>query len=950
MTQPDKLAQVVADASAGRLARAAPETPDDARFKSLPLPQQIAEQEIDARYPDEVRAYHVAAGQFVDLSPETAEEGFRAGHLRFDKDQELHVQLADGGTGTVDAADLGPILDSGGQLISPRQARDAQLARKYGGAAGTLGAGALGVASGLTGGISDELLGFGGGEATEAARFLKEQHPLAAGLGEGAGLVGGALLNPEAGLGKLAESGAERAVGTGATSFMGRLAQRGIAAGARGAAEAAQLAHTEAVSEEALGAPPLTAEKYWASLGEAALFGAALGAPSPLVEAGVRGVTGLAAKSFGFMAKGIGKAYARAASGIAGGGEDIIREAGIQNTSAEARALRKDLLEIDKVRDSTAREVREHVDTMLKGTDALTEEAKGGLKREYVRAAVAKGEPEAVARHSADTIASARGEVQAMLADADTFGQKQLLTRMDSELGRYESRIAAAGKAGDNAEQFALIDDAKRAVGRWTRATKQTSIRAASDPITLRQAQATYERLDGLYEGLRANLENEGVWGKAAADQKAINAAWSEHIAADKQFRSAVATVVGEERFGGKIYGADPQKITAYVSGLTNPDKDLIHQAFGKYTKAARDLAKAVGESYDLPPAKAAQVQAVVSASAAADKTLAKAGERLAKVNQLRALLAAEGHGAGPVVHGAIGAALVSGHPVGAALGLMSSALTSPGKSILRLAQLEHMAASFDQKMGGRVRAFLARDAEATERRPLHAVQRARQGQRARAASVAAAEAAAVRQEYARRAGAVRQWQENPAVLQARIADHVQTLQQDAPQVARALVSVAARASAFLASKLPQPAKADPLFGKEGAPSASEQAKFLRYARAVEDPASVAEDLARGRVSYEGVEALRAVYPSVYAELRGGVMRELSARKGLSYQQRVQLGVLFDVTAAPSMAPESVKAAQAMYATPPEKAPAPGKAAGKPLPVARSTPTPEQRLEQPQSS
>lgn len=969
MTQPDKLAQAVAESR--KLTPAAPTTEDEARFASLPLPQQIAEQTLEAKYPDQVRGYHTAEGAFVDLPPDAAEEAFRKGNLRFDRDQEMHVQLADGRTGTVSASELGETLDQGGSLISARQARDAQLARSYGGVAGALGAGALGAGTGLTGGITDELVGFGGAEASEAARFMKERHPLASGIGQAGGMIAGALLAPGSGLGEAAEQGAARIAGTGATSFAGRVAQRAAAMGARGAAEGIQMAHAEAVSEEALGAPPLTAEKYWASLGEQALFGAGLGAGGALVgevlgagkraiadrlarraeeraaTASAEDVEALAAKSFGYVPKGLGEAYVRASSALAGGGEDIIREAGVQNQSAAAKAIRKDLLHVDEVRSAASREIREHVDTMLKGTDALTDEAKGGLKREYIRGAVERGNEEAVARHSADTIASARAEIGGMLADAETFGQERLLARVDSELARYEKQIAAAAKAGDNAEQFALLDDAKRAVGRWTRATKATSIRSAAEPITLRQALATHEKLDGLYEGLRANLENEGVWGKAAADQRAINAAWSEQIAADKQFRGALATVVGEERFGGKIYGADPQKIAAYVAGLTNPEKDLVHQAVGRYTKSTKELARAVGDRYDLPAGKVAQVRAVVGAAEATDKTLAKAGERLAYANQLKALVDKESHGAAAVVHGLAGAALLEGHTFGAiagmALGAMTSAVTKPGHSILRLAQLESQMARVDRAIGGSVTRFLERGAEGAAR-PLHAVRRYRQADRAREATLAASE---VRQEYARRAAAVRQWQENPDVLRARVGEHVDDLHAHAPAVARELTAVAGRAAAFLASKLPSPPKADTLLGTEGVPSASEQSRFLRYVRAVERPQSVAEDLAHGRVSYEGVEALRAVYPNLYDEMRGGVMRALADHTGrITYQQRVQLGVLFDVAAAPSLSPESVKVAQATYATPPAKSPGPGKAAGKPLPQAKSAKTPEQQLEQ----
>lgn len=910
---------------------------------------------LKRQYPETVRGLHTKSNTFVDVPPEVAERAFRGGHLQVDANTEYHVKLADGRIGTVPGSSLGSALDDGATMVSPRAARDAELARKYGASGGAAAATGLGFGEGLTSNFTD--VGLSPSEA-EAQDYINKKHPLAHGVGVGFGVAGQAAVTGAGGLVEDAASAGMRTLGAGA-----RLS-RYAGTAAREAVAGAQMAHTEAISEEALGNPELTAEKYWGSLAEGALYGGALGVAGTaahealgaiakgtgqaiarrLAPATASDVDAVAQKTFGFVPEGIGEAYVKASSAAAGGGEQIIREAGIQNQSAAGRALRKDLLNIDEVRDTAARDVRAHVDTMLRGTEDLTEEAKGALKREYVRGAVKADDPAAIAKHSADTIASARSEIGSLLGDTDTYGQTAMLKRMDAELGRYEKQIATAAKAGDVGEQFALLDDAKRAVGRWTRATKQTSMRAAPDPVQLRQAQATYGKLESLYEGLRGNLENESVWGKAAADQRAINSAWTEQIAADKQFRGALATVVGEEKFGGKIYGADPSKITAYVSGLTNPDKDLVHQAVGRYTKATRDLAGALGEAYDLPAAKVAQVAKVVEASHAADKTLAEVGQKLSKANQLKALLDAEGESHGAL---ALAGGLVGGR-TGAALGALIEGVGKPGKSIMRLAQLEHMTQRFDGAIGKHVRAWLARGQKAAEGAP--APKPARLPRGGSPYRIAATEANAVRQQYAQRAARIVDWRRDPELVARQVAEHVSQLNPHAPKTAQAVSRVATAAALFLAQKLPQTPARDPLFGKSGTPSEAAMSKFLRYARAVENPQGVFEDLAKGRITSEQVEAIQAVYPQVYEELRGGVIRELAQGDrgaSMTYQQRVQLGLLFDVEAAPSMAPDAAKHAQAVYSAPPAKPQGGGGGGkGKPMSLSRSVATPAERVEQ----
>lgn len=138
------------------------------------------------------------------------------------------------------------------------------------------------------------------------------------------------------------------------------------------------------------------------------------------------------------------------------------------------------------------------------------------------------------------------------------------------------------------------------------------------------------------------------------------------------------------------------------------------------------------------------------------------------------------------------------------------------------------------------------------------------------------------------------------------------------PDVRLSVMATADRAMSFLGSKLPPaPQSMDPLqsrFEKPRDPSPEQIAKFNRYFRAVEDPVSVLDDLAAGRITTEGVEALRAVYPKTYALLQHHVMEQVSeAPRKLTYQQQLQIGYLLGVPATPLAEPRIMALVQQVY-------------------------------------
>lgn len=120
-------------------------------------------------------------------------------------------------------------------------------------------------------------------------------------------------------------------------------------------------------------------------------------------------------------------------------------------------------------------------------------------------------------------------------------------------------------------------------------------------------------------------------------------------------------------------------------------------------------------------------------------------------------------------------------------------------------------------------------------------------------------------------------------------------LQGAAPVTSAMLVAAAVNAARFLDSKLPKNPQAGlpPAVAVPWQPSAADIDKFNRYKEAVDSPAKALKNIAAGYVAPEQVEALKVVYPSIYAELQQKIGEKLATwKKPLSYTQKAGLTAL----------------------------------------------------------
>jgi hypothetical protein len=192
----------------------------------------------------------------------------------------------------------------------------------------------------------------------------------------------------------------------------------------------------------------------------------------------------------------------------------------------------------------------------------------------------------------------------------------------------------------------------------------------------------------------------------------------------------------------------------------------------------------------------------------------------------------------------------------------------------------------------------------------------------------------------------VEELQANPAEATMRVTQALEPLARVSPEAGTAASLTALKGLAYLASRLPS-SRTDPYSLTPGAApkrrpiSGLERAAFLRSAEAVNDPLVVLAHAEKGTLSREHVEAVKAVYPETFAELRAQVLTATMQRTTpLPYATRVQIGLLMDGPTDPTMTPAFLRAAASNYSAPaPEHPPGQQKEINVPLRLADSTQT-----------
>lgn len=765
----------------------------------------------------------------------------------------------------------------------------------------------------------------------EGARERAQHNPDAAMAGRVVGEVAGAV----------ASGGASALKGVAGAAL------EGAAMGAQQSAEDAYIHDTE-----------LTRDKVIAGAGLGALFGGGValgvkGASRLWSRRGSRGATpfdsprsrqlpgkgayreaapeydALAQRALGDVpqAPGVGAAIRDIAeqgqSAVAGVERQTLRESGALRWDKRAKRKRDLWYRRDEIMEGATADLTADLERLNKASRSVSDEVVDvRLKRSHVAKRI-QGD-------SAQQVSATRGQLDRVRAaldeiadDADEiYGNKKLAKHAKKAFAQIE---APAHVSANPAESFIALDRAKRLLQKNVVRLRKAAARqqGTGDVWASMESRAMADRLDGVQESTRQLLMDGQVWGKAADDQRAINAAWENFFDEDRHatFSKNIMQRLGVDYESGFAnYRADPAKVSAWVKKLGRQEGAFVDDAIRQHVDDVQRLSDVIESSFDINnKAAAAEVREAV---ANIKRTLASADETVRVANQIDAVISKEGGGLNTLLGGAVGGGLVGG-PIGALAGAAASFVTQPGRLIKSLAAIEALSQNVDTRIGKSIRGYLSKPARNSAK--ITKASSTTRGRRGKARTAVNAAGTAFmgdykdqREAYRRRATDIAKMATDPMYASGQMATATEGLAQEAPKLASAISAQAVAGAQYLKGKLPGPAAgSNPLQPNIDTLGVSDAdiAKFARIWETVNNPLSILDDLERGDISREQVEALESVYPRLFAEMRSSILEELGKRKEpLPYESRKTLDLLLGLNGAgePSMAPSFLRIMHSM--------------------------------------
>ena len=411
------------------------------------------------------------------------------------------------------------------------------------------------------------------------------------------------------------------------------------------------------------------------------------------------------------------------------------------------------------------------------------------------------------------------------------------------------------------------------------------------------------EVLEPMYERVRKGLEDESIWGGVATLQREMNAPMTRAIRSNQALMSEwyQSTPFGEDPTNpwrtGRV--ANPQKIVANLQAATNPGTNFADRALRDQIAnevAWQDAALRLGNFENMGALKQE-----FAAQAVRNKRIIEHLDKGTKAVLAKKLLEDIGGSSDSIMAMAAGAAIASGNPVAA----LMAPLLKP-RVVLRGAEmLDNIATGQTSRIGSAVsraaRAVADGAVTVAERAPTVGTAVVRFNERSKRVK-----------DLAMQTGAVRQ----------RLEQETSWMADQVPRAREAAIQTGLRQIDYLHRNLPTGVAATTPFSAPLPPTRQQVHGWLTRLKAVENPGSILDDLAAGKLTPEAVDAVRTVYPETFADIQAQMVQRLSAlqskKKAPKYAQRVQLGLLLGIPTDPTMTPDVMQAIQGQYAAQPD--------------------------------
>lgn len=680
----------------------------------------------------------------------------------------------------------------------------------------------------------------------------KEASPIAHGLGEAVGLVGGSAAAGAGAAGKLIPTAAITAMGEGAElatqavgrfagytgeSALGRAAMSAAELGVRGAAETALYNSANELSRQLMEDPELNADKlYAAGVGGAVwggLGGVALGGAGSLAKSGL-----------GAAIRSVRGASAKTAEGVAAVGD------------AAATAVREEAR-------STAEGLGLNPRTKLGDvvSDLRTVEGQKGMAYDQAWKAVGAGQGLQTTRYAA--------QAEKYLPNGTRDVGEAIMRHgiIDATGGWFQ-----AAKTGTPAAMLPKLEEQVGIVGKKIgNITDATGARVSGEMVdhVIESVAKRYDTQAGRMH-VADQLRQYGLEMKQALGTMDAEGPTAVRIQELLEQRKVLDDIVYQEN-----KTLDPKGRVAALrivrSGLEDLIMDSMDKASGQVPGALRDDYKALKKDY---------LALSIAKDAAEDSATRMAKNRTVSMSDYATAAAAAASGhlmAAPVA--AVGHKLVRERGNAAAAVAIYNAAHS--------GQLMSIVDRIDAKLNSAAHGLLA----SPEKKPLPFSPK--ESPRVRAG------------EAMKRIVAL---QSDPDGTAERLSKNVEGVSATHPDLAQSIVARQVNALSFLASKMPVAGDKDPL-DPHPVPrmSDADAATFAKYVDYASQPTLFFDEMARGKVTYEGAETARALMPRAFEELQARMMDAMATHmargRSIDYQQRLKIGDVLDIPATASQQP-----------------------------------------------
>ena len=142
---------------------------------------------------------------------------------------------------------------------------------------------------------------------------------------------------------------------------------------------------------------------------------------------------------------------------------------------------------------------------------------------------------------------------------------------------------------------------------------------------------------------------------------------------------------------------------------------------------------------------------------------------------------------------------------------------------------------------------------------------------------------------------------QGPEMVDSRLREASPFADHSVPEVYAGMSRNLRRAAEFLSMKLPSLVGGGGVFPVANRVSGAEYAKIQRYVSAAMQPYNLLAEMNSGNVRRETVEAVKYVYPEMYNQIQTYIMQMTTTNPRLSHNQKLQMGILFDVPTTPAL-------------------------------------------------